>query len=193
MRTCVMTYIWSSLWRRQVEIYHHCMSACLCVCICCKHVGVNVGISCVAVYQSLLGGFSPVDSFLICCPCVFAAYLLIRFLLCYAVKHVCVQHFCLYLCVHVLQQMCAFIHFMALANIKALSSVSTPCTGSSKAMSAAKDQRCRGSMVTTYTFVNLQGCWLPCKPGFAGLQHPTNSSLSTRQGFDCLSCRPGLW
>ena len=58
MRTCVMTYIWSSLWRRQVEIYHHCMSACLCVCICCKHVGVNVGISCVAVYQSLLGGFS---------------------------------------------------------------------------------------------------------------------------------------
>ena len=81
------------------------------------------------------------------------------------------------------------------------SPVSTPCTGSSKAMSTAKDQRCRGSMVMTCIFVNLQGCWLPCIPGVAGLQHvrtsglqhPMNSSLSMQQGFDCLSCRPGLW
>ena len=173
---CVMTYYGQACEEDKLRssVQNHCMSACLCVYICCKHVGVNVGVSCVAMYQSLLGGFSPVDSFLICCPC--GAYLLIRCVMYYAVKHVCDQHFCLYVCACICCNQCAHSYISWRLPMLKPSPVSTPCTGSSKAMSAAKDQRCRGSMVTTCIFVNLHGCWLPCKPVLLGC------SMSELQG-----------
>ena len=117
-----------------------------------------------------------------------------------------------YVCVHVLKKLCAFISFMAPASTKP-SPVSTPCIGSSKAMSAAKDQRCRGSLVTTCIFVNFQGCRLPvtlqtrfwwvaacqnfrfaaCQNFRVAASNELITQQNTRQGSYCSPCRPGLW